>query len=748
MAPRRAAAAAATQSMAQANQVAQAGPSGGSEPRKSSKAGTGVGLGVAAAAPLRQDPPISPIVAKLRRNWQFAAVCQFLFTFDEAFGMSGFETEALERDLDGEDLGMLPDLVRRMLYTLTLDKNIDTKNWEHYLRMQYLARSPGNNPLGSMELSRPWAAMGLTQKVKALWSLCEWQLVDSERFRKLVKSEEEPEVWRIEPVGWDSQDNTYWLFDDNRLWVQHTEPPPPPKPKALPPAKKGSKRARAEARASRKSTADKATGSPSRPASTATGAKRGRLSDVASATPAKRARASESATPARPASARSSRRLRGAPGEGEGVWEAVPSDILKPSRRARNGRGSNAYAPAGSSSESDLSEPPDEDLNGSPSSLVVAQEEVDTAHATANEDVEMADTSTTEHPTNDSQLEAPNGHVSEKGDVPVGHASVDNAQDSVPQTRGKTDAHSEVLDEKQNGTSSKSQDSNVAFSAHVEEEDGWIEFETVAVTRLEWEAIAVRFAKSKHPDEKAFHSYLQESVIPRVMADFDAVEKQRAVEAALASRKRSSRIAMKESEREERERDRAARLEMEERMARLRAEDKERRDRDREANEVLKAREERAKEREERINAREREAEERAIKEIEAREARERMREDRARKREEIIANGGIPPKHDDPRAVAASAVEHGIEPTEDESWELACEVCGKAGVNLDDSSEIVCCESCGVWQHTDCWNAFDRSVRRPARDWDQIDFYCSNALLYARLCLDPMLRPQTLSLE
>lgn len=40
-----------------------------------------------------------------------------------------------------------------------------------------------------------WAAMGLTQKIKALWSLCEWQLVDSERFRKLVKSEEEPEVW-------------------------------------------------------------------------------------------------------------------------------------------------------------------------------------------------------------------------------------------------------------------------------------------------------------------------------------------------------------------------------------------------------------------------------------------------------------------------------------------------------------------------------------------------------------------------
>lgn len=99
MAPRRAAAAAATQSMAQANQAPQAGPSGGAEAKKvgRTKAAAGAGLAISATLPTRQDPPVSPIIAKLRRSWQFAAVCQFLFTFDEAFGMSGFETEVSSR---------------------------------------------------------------------------------------------------------------------------------------------------------------------------------------------------------------------------------------------------------------------------------------------------------------------------------------------------------------------------------------------------------------------------------------------------------------------------------------------------------------------------------------------------------------------------------------------------------------------------------------------------------------------------
>ena len=48
--------------------------------------------------------------------WKFAAVCQFLFVFNEAFGMSGFETELLEADFENNEINVVPDLIKRLLY--------------------------------------------------------------------------------------------------------------------------------------------------------------------------------------------------------------------------------------------------------------------------------------------------------------------------------------------------------------------------------------------------------------------------------------------------------------------------------------------------------------------------------------------------------------------------------------------------------------------------------------------------------
>ena len=51
---------------------------------------------------------------------------------------------------------------------------------------------------------------------------------------------------RIEPLGWDGQDRTYFLLDDNRLYRLTEPPPPPPKPK------KNTKKAKAALRASKR----------------------------------------------------------------------------------------------------------------------------------------------------------------------------------------------------------------------------------------------------------------------------------------------------------------------------------------------------------------------------------------------------------------------------------------------------------------------------------------------------------------
>lgn len=89
-------------------------------------------------------------ITKLRRTWKFAAICQFLFTFEDAFGMKGFKTEVswrrhrlvrihrrkanralsipltqtLEHDLAAATFEHVPDLMRRLLYTLTLDAKV------------------------------------------------------------------------------------------------------------------------------------------------------------------------------------------------------------------------------------------------------------------------------------------------------------------------------------------------------------------------------------------------------------------------------------------------------------------------------------------------------------------------------------------------------------------------------------------------------------------------------------------------
>ncbi|KAG4301304.1 hypothetical protein PCK1_002614 [Pneumocystis canis] len=56
-------------------------------------------------------------------------------------------------------------------------------------------------------------------KVHVLLQLCEWQLLNPEKFRERVGAKESDEVaWRIDPIGYDSLGYTYYLLDDNRLY--------------------------------------------------------------------------------------------------------------------------------------------------------------------------------------------------------------------------------------------------------------------------------------------------------------------------------------------------------------------------------------------------------------------------------------------------------------------------------------------------------------------------------------------------
>ncbi|WVQ96981.1 hypothetical protein IAU59_004090 [Kwoniella sp. CBS 9459] len=196
----------------------------------------------AAVAPVEQliaPPPPSPIVQTLRKDWRWAAISQFIWTFSDAFGLVDWDIERLESDFDGDEQAYIPTLIAKLLFALTYNRQINRDNAFDNLRKQYAKRKPEVKcVLGTEEHPIAWATLGLSQKVKILHELCEWQLEDPARFRGLLKSEEEAASWRVEPVGWDKAGNTYWLFDDNRLWIQR-EPPPPPRP-----AKKTSQKAK------------------------------------------------------------------------------------------------------------------------------------------------------------------------------------------------------------------------------------------------------------------------------------------------------------------------------------------------------------------------------------------------------------------------------------------------------------------------------------------------------------------------
>ncbi|KAK8865602.1 hypothetical protein IAR55_000746 [Kwoniella newhampshirensis] len=199
----------------------------------------------AAVAPieaLSPPSPPSPIIQTLRKDWRWAAISQFMWTFSDAFGLVDWDIEALEADFDGEETALIPTLVAKLLFALTYNRQINRDNAFENLRKQFARRKPELIcPLGTEDEPVEWATLGLGQKVGILHDLCEWQLEDPARFRGLLKSEDDAVSWRIDPVGWDKEGNTYWLFDDNRLWVQRLPPPPPrPAKKTSQKAKKGS----------------------------------------------------------------------------------------------------------------------------------------------------------------------------------------------------------------------------------------------------------------------------------------------------------------------------------------------------------------------------------------------------------------------------------------------------------------------------------------------------------------------------
>ncbi|KAI9056816.1 hypothetical protein FKP32DRAFT_1681974, partial [Trametes sanguinea] len=243
----------------------------------------------------------------------------------------------------------------------------------------------------------------------------------------------------------------------------------------------------------------------------------------------------------------------------------------------------------------------------------------------------------------------------------------------------------------------------------------FIEWEAIAVTLPEWEHVADRFANATHYLEKALYKTLTQNIVPFVTAELREHEKRRRMEEAIVHRKRSSRIAMKETEKEEARLAAKRRAEEEEKMARARRQEARLKKEEEERAKRERAREQRRKEREEReakiARARERAAQRAESKDVDT---------SAARSTTTPTVNGTQASSSVQPSRVVTP---NGVRSPD---WVLDCEICHKQGVNVDDGLAMVSCGSCNRWQHIPCHDLNDQRSGRPRRNWEEQQFYCS----------------------
>ncbi|KAI0749906.1 hypothetical protein C8Q80DRAFT_1120027 [Daedaleopsis nitida] len=231
----------------------------------------------------------------------------------------------------------------------------------------------------------------------------------------------------------------------------------------------------------------------------------------------------------------------------------------------------------------------------------------------------------------------------------------------------------------------------------------------IAVTLTEWEQVAEPFTKATHYLEKALYKMLARNIVPNVTADLREAEKRKRMEEAIVHRKRSSRIASKESEKEEARMAAKRKAEEDEKFGRARRQEARRMKEEAEREKRERARDQRAKEREER-------------------EARARAKAERAEREETAAARSTATPSINGTHQSSSIQPSRVVTPNgvRTPDWVLDCEVCGRRGVNVDDGKAMVSCGSCNRWQHIACHDYNDQRTGRPRRDWEKQQFYCT----------------------
>ncbi|KAF5392324.1 hypothetical protein D9757_001368 [Collybiopsis confluens] len=749
----------------------------------------------ASAAPSIPSEPLSALalpqslhenLAILRKHWKWAAFSQFFFTFAPMLAMDDVTIKDVEDDLYLGSSLVLPRIMVKLLYTLSYDRKVNLHNWQTTLRRQHNKRNPKLNPIGpepfkemddsryiyqaispepesiqnqndgaaatdgpgqlasteqdetsklkyedssldpatrqqslandpssddsSQQESKDWLSLSMLEKLDSLFLLTEWQFQSPHRVRTLMKTDDDQASWRIEPIGYDAKRNAYWLIGADRLWIQRVPPKPP-----RPPPKKSLKRKRATI---------------SKPPPT----KRARTQ-----TTAKGRKARSKPLPATPSNTSSGRHGRAAKDQANLKLDAQAKQLAELNRQA----GLLATSPRNASSRGKAAESPSR-VASSRTARPLGTRISARLRGAQDEDEWQVIPDEWLQDDNDDEYQGGMSTRSRRALSPsrsIANSSMSDLTELSDESDEKAESEEDEDGEEEEEESENQEDDQVEQEVEQEEAkeslpQDFVEWETIAVTLFEWEHIAERWNSATHYSEKALYKVLTNHIIPVIEAELREADAQRQKEEAVTHRKRSSRLAIKENEKEEARLAVRQKVEEEEKMSRSRRLEmrQQREEAEREKRET--AREQRRKERETREQKEAKEAEERERKERE-KERKERDRTERTRtrassKREasnpSSVSNGAVLLHHlnSNVRSVSGSAQGSRSSRTPaGDDWELDCEICNRHGINLDDGVPLMCCGLCAKWQHIPCHDRADMQAGRSRRNWDQVEFIC-----------------------
>ncbi|KAF4490223.1 nasopharyngeal carcinoma susceptibility LZ16 [Fusarium agapanthi] len=169
---------------------------------------------------------------RIRNMWQFANLCQWIYIFgkaakiDEAIDVEEIETECLK-----PNSSVLPDIALALLKLVSSHRGLTHEIFDEQARKQFTKRSSNYNPFGPGATPLKFIDFDIFTKIKVMQQMTQWAMIHPERIRDKMEEQKDSEQtsWRIEPYGWDADDRTYFVLDDNRVY-RLTEPPMISKP--------------------------------------------------------------------------------------------------------------------------------------------------------------------------------------------------------------------------------------------------------------------------------------------------------------------------------------------------------------------------------------------------------------------------------------------------------------------------------------------------------------------------------------